>query len=181
VRIEPRVLRIYGSPLLKSLYTYPACKCQGINKHICKLCLLYPIDKTQRLGNMRRRVLGRLRMPPFAVCSNERCPVYLDLHEEREGPSRVPPQNCPNCCTPLIWFCHVCWWPLIQIPNRRDPRCSHCNRSLPFTSEKSFVTSDGDKNMPYALCSNRKCDFSIELHDGPSGLSRPTPGTVPAM
>jgi len=181
VRIEPRVLRIYGNLLLsRFIHTQRLSVKEQINISANSIYFTL-LRKTQRPGNMRRRVLARLRMPPFAVCSNEWCPIYLDLHEEREGPSRVPPQNCPNCRTPLIWFCHVCSWPLIQIPNRRDPRCSHCNRSLPFTSEKSFVTSDGDKNMPYALCSNRKCDFSIELHDGPSGLSRPTPGTVPAM
>jgi hypothetical protein len=118
-------------------------------------------------------------VPPFAICSNELCPVYNDLHEEREGPSRLPPKNCPTCYSPLVWYCHTCFWPLIQLPNPLDPRCSHCNKGLPCTSNEKFISSDGAKNMPYALCSNSKCDFSIELHDRVNGNSRATPEVCP--
>jgi hypothetical protein len=119
-------------------------------------------------------------VPPFAICCNERCPVYVDLYEEREGPSSFPPpQNCPSCYARLVWYCHACFRPLIQLPNQLDPRCSHCNKRLPITSNEKIIFSDGAKNMPYALCSNSKCDFSVELHDRVNGNSRATPKVCP--
>jgi hypothetical protein len=119
-------------------------------------------------------------VPPFAICSNERCPAYIDLYEEREGPSRFPPpKNCASCYAPLVWYCHTCFWPLIQLPNQLDPRCFNCDKRFSFTSNERFTSLDGAKNMPYALCSNSKCDFSIELHDRLNGNSRATPGVCP--
>jgi hypothetical protein len=118
-------------------------------------------------------------VPPFAICSNEHCPVYLDLYEEREGPTRLPPENCPNCSAPLLWFCRACSWPLDPLPIRPGPRCFHCHRRLLFKSTESFTTSNVDTKRPYALCSNSKCFFSIELGEGPGGLSSPTPGLCP--
>jgi len=118
-------------------------------------------------------------VPPFAVCSNARCPVYVDLHEEREGRTRVPPETCPACESPLLWHCHACHWPLFEMPNRRELRCCHCGRNLLFTQDTSSHSSNGDAKMPYALCSNSQCEYSIKLHDRPNGLSVETPLSCP--
>ena len=118
-------------------------------------------------------------MPPFAICSNERCPVYADLYEEREGPTRLPPEKCPTCEMPLFWYCPTCYCPIFEIPNRCDPRCSQCNRRLRFALGKESTSSDGDDKMPYAICSNSKCEYSIELHDRANGHPIKTPTECP--
>ena len=118
-------------------------------------------------------------MPPFAICSNERCPVFVDLYEEREGPSRLPPEKCPICYSGIFWFCPACLWPVNELPDRRNPRCSQCNRRWPFTANLEFNSSEGDNLMPYALCSNSKCEYSIELHDKANGHSIKTPTECP--
>ena len=118
-------------------------------------------------------------MPPFAICSNQQCPVRLDLHDEREGPSRLPPEKCHACDMPLIWYCPTCYWPIYEIPNRCEPRCSQCNRRLRFILVKESTSSDGDDKMPYALCSNSKCEYSVELHNRANGLPVETPMKCP--
>lgn len=119
-------------------------------------------------------------MPPFAVCCNIRCPLYCDLHEERAGPTRLPPEKHPACEQHLFWYCPVCHWPLFEIPNRGDPRCFRCNNRLPFTSDKMICI--GGKKMPYALCSNSKCGYSIELlelQNRPEGVPLEAPLSCP--
>ena len=118
-------------------------------------------------------------MPPFAVCTNQSCHACIDLHEEREGPSTIPPEKCPACWMPLIWFCPTCHWALNEIPSRIEPRCSHCKRTLPLSSTNGPISSNEDDKMPYALCSNSNCEYSIELHARTNGTSVETPLSCP--
>lgn len=118
-------------------------------------------------------------MPPFAVCSNKLCTVCFDIQEDREGPTRMPPEKCPSCQMPLLWFCPACHWPLNEKPSRKDPRCPNCKSTLPATLNNCSISSNEDENMPYALCSNSKCYFNIELHDRKNGHPIETPLECP--
>jgi len=80
---------------------------------------------------------------------------------------------------PLLWFCPACHWPLNEKPTRRDPRCPNCKSTLPVTSINCSISSHEDEKRPYALCSNSKCYFNIELHDRKNGHPIETPLECP--
>jgi hypothetical protein len=48
-----------------------------------------------------------------------------------------------------------------------------------FTSNKRLSFSSRSCDMPYALCSNSECRYSIELHDRSNGVSIATPEECP--
>ncbi len=118
-------------------------------------------------------------MPPFAVCSNVWCPLLIDLYEERDGPSRFPPEACPACESPLRWYCQAP--PLADIRNGKPT----LNKQLCLANSSAvrghFVPffPNGDDKMPYALCSNSNCEYSIELHARTNGTSVETPLSCP--
>src|SRR4029077_15983100 len=52
-----------------------------------------------------------------------------------------------------------------------------CNRCMPVQTSVRFPAEE--ENMLYALCSNRRCHYSVELHDTERGRSIETPQKCP--
>jgi hypothetical protein len=80
-------------------------------------------------------------MPPYAICITESCAFLHDYDEDGEtGPSKLPPQQCPICKGKIIYFCHLCFAPLLSPPRKELPRCEDCGARLRWDITESGLS-----------------------------------------
>ncbi len=69
-------------------------------------------------------------MPPFAICSNERCSYLFDFRGELEGTTRLPPEFCPNCTGRVLYFCRRCSHPIAYFNGKKTAQCIFCRADV---------------------------------------------------
>jgi hypothetical protein len=85
-------------------------------------------------------------MPPYAICFTDRCDYLFDFNEnESNQPSRLPPQHCPTCKGRVIFYCPVCRWPILMVPDQECPRCGNCSARFRQSFDSHSERSVGSK------------------------------------
>ena len=70
-------------------------------------------------------------MPPYAICITNDCDYLFDLNEGARGQlTQLPPHFCPSCKGRVIFYCPLCRWPILAIPDAKIPRCGNCTARL---------------------------------------------------
>jgi hypothetical protein len=70
-------------------------------------------------------------MPPYAICFTDDCSYLFDFREDESNrPSRLPPFRCPTCRGRVIFYCPLCRWPILEVPEKEWPHCAHCSARL---------------------------------------------------
>jgi DNA-binding CsgD family transcriptional regulator len=102
-------------------------------------------------------------MPPYAICFTDRCDYLFDFNEnENNLPSCLPPHQCPKCKGRVIFYCRVCRWPILTVPDVQRPRCGNCTAMLRDNGKMS--------QLSHGIVSNSK--DGEDIHDSRIVLTR---------
>jgi hypothetical protein len=90
----------------------------------------YPYYTEEIRDQLGTRIVWRSRMPLLAICSNKQCSYNADLREEGKSGVHSLSVRRPLCRSRVILCCPVCYSPLHEKPDLRQPRCGRCKAPL---------------------------------------------------